>query len=129
VQSLGLNTSFNLEQVFEFGQLEIYENIEGIPSVEITLEKVLDGYCPAYLLATRGAVSPTLAGRSNIQSVVHVGIWNDTDTDTTSDTPLSRCEISGAFPSNISYEFAAEGNFSESLTLVANDIRWAASYD
>lgn len=128
VQSAGINTSFNLDQVFEFGQLEIYENIEGIPSVEISLEKVLDGYCPLYLLATRGATSPTLSGRSNIQSVVHLGIWNDTDTDTTSDTPLSRVEVSGAFPSSVSYEFPAEGNFSENCGLVGNDIRWAASY-
>ena len=32
VQSVGVNTTFNLEQVFELGQLELYENIEGIPA-------------------------------------------------------------------------------------------------
>ena len=44
VQSVGINTTFNLEQVFELGQIQIYENIEGVPEVEVTLEKVLDGY-------------------------------------------------------------------------------------
>ena len=33
LQSVGMNTSFNLEQAFELGQIEIYENIEGTPDV------------------------------------------------------------------------------------------------
>ena len=32
-QSVGINTNFNLEQVFELGQLAIYENIENIPDI------------------------------------------------------------------------------------------------
>ncbi len=31
LQSVGITTTFNLEQVFEIGQLSIYENIEDIP--------------------------------------------------------------------------------------------------
>ncbi len=44
LQSVGVTTNFSLEQAFELGQIEIYENIEGTPDVEVTLEKVLDGY-------------------------------------------------------------------------------------
>jgi hypothetical protein len=33
LQSVGLTTNFNLQQVFEIGQLEIYENIEQIPVI------------------------------------------------------------------------------------------------
>ncbi len=29
LQSVGMTTNFNLEQAFELGQIEIYENIEG----------------------------------------------------------------------------------------------------
>ena len=43
LQSVGMTTNFNLEQAFQLGQLEIFENIEGTPDVEVTLEKVLDG--------------------------------------------------------------------------------------
>ena len=32
VQSIGISTSFSLEQAFELGQLAIYENIEGLYS-------------------------------------------------------------------------------------------------
>ena len=44
VQSVAVTTTFNLEQAFELGQLSIYENIEGVPDIEVTLSKVLDGY-------------------------------------------------------------------------------------
>ena len=40
LQSVGMTTNFNLEQAFELGQVEIYENIEGTPDIEVTLEKV-----------------------------------------------------------------------------------------
>ena len=42
VQTVGVATSFTLEQVFELGQLAIYENIEVIPEIEMSINKVLD---------------------------------------------------------------------------------------
>ena len=43
VQSVAVTTTFNLEQAFKLGQLSIYENIEGVPDIEVTMSKVLDG--------------------------------------------------------------------------------------
>ena len=37
VQSVGISTNFNLEQVFQLGQLEIYDNVENVPDVEVCL--------------------------------------------------------------------------------------------
>lgn len=128
VQSVGINTSFNLQQVSELGQLELYENIEGIPNVEVTIQKVLDGYCPAYLLATKTAPSPTLSGRSAEKCLVHLGIWPDTTTTTQASNVASRVEMSGMFPSSISYSFGVDGPFTEDITLVGQNIIWAASY-
>ena len=31
VQSVGISTTFNLEQVFQLGQLEIYQDVEEVP--------------------------------------------------------------------------------------------------
>ena len=56
VQSVGITTNFNLEQAFELGQIQIYENIEGLPDVEVTMEKLLDGYPLLYHLASQKAV-------------------------------------------------------------------------
>ena len=53
VQSVGITTNFNLEQAFELGQIQIYENIEGTPDIEVTMEKVLDGYPLIYTWPVR----------------------------------------------------------------------------
>ena len=55
VQSVAVTTTFNLEQAFELGQLAIYENIEGVPDIEVTCSKVLEGYALLYCLATNEA--------------------------------------------------------------------------
>lgn len=67
VQSVNINTQFNLEQVFELGQLELYENIEGIPNIEVTTQKVLDGYAN-FLPNFDGTDAPlAIAGSGGVQ--------------------------------------------------------------
>lgn len=124
VQSVGINTKFNLEQIFELGQVSIYDNLENLPDVEITMEKVLDGYPLIYHHATRGATSPTLAGRSNIQATVGLSIFSDTQ-DAASGTPVAQCTISGVFVSQLSYAAQVDGNATESVTMVGNDKTWS----
>tara|TARA_R100000008_G_scaffold86762_1_gene81444 strand:- start:5358 stop:6563 length:1206 start_codon:yes stop_codon:yes gene_type:complete len=128
VQSVAVTTTFNLEQAFELGQLAIYENIEGVPDIEVSASKVLDGYALLYCLATNQAAghntSPTLAGRSNASSVVALGIWPDTQ-DSASGNPSQQMEASGMFCSSVSYNFPLEDNFSEDITLVGNNKGWA----
>jgi hypothetical protein len=123
LQSAGVNTKFNLEQVFEIGQISIYENIEGIPDIEVTLEKVLDGYPLIYHLATNGSTSATLAGRSNTRSTVGLSIYSDLQ-DSASGTPISQCTMSGVYVSSVSYNFQVQGPSTESVTLVGNNKVW-----
>jgi len=123
LQSIGINTTFNLEQVFEIGQISIYENIENIPDIQITLEKVLDGYPPIYLLATKGASSATLSGRSNIKATVGLSIYSDVQ-ESASGTPLAQCTMSGVYVSDINYNFNVQGYSTESVTLVGNNKVW-----
>lgn len=127
VQSVAVTTTFNLEQAFELGQLAIYENIEGVPDIEVTASKVLDGYPLLYHLATQGDnVSPTLAGRSAEKCIVAIGIWPDTDdaAGKTQANPIQQMECSGMFCSSVGYNFPLEDNFTEDITLVGNDKGW-----
>ena len=78
LQNVGITTTFNLEQVFEVGQLQIYENVETVPDIEVTTEKVLDGYPPIFLLATRAAAGPTLIQRSKVKCSAMLSIYKDT---------------------------------------------------
>ena len=131
VQSVGVTTTFNLEQAFELGQLAIYENIEGVPDVEITCSKVLDGYSLLYHLATDegdhtklgSSHGPDLAGRSNASVMVALGIWPDTNNSASGD-PVQQMECSGMFCSSVSYNFPLEDNFTEDITLVGNNKGW-----
>ncbi len=126
VQSVGLNTTFNLEQVFELGQLELYENIEGIPDIELTAQKVLDGAPLLYHMATPQASAGSLVGRSNERSYVALNIYADTQ-DNASGVPLQTVGMSGMFVSALTYTLNVDGNSTEDLTLVGNDKEWFAS--
>mgnify|MGYP003641354595 CR=1 FL=1 len=128
VQSVAVTTTFNLEQAFELGQLAIYENIEGVPDIEITMSKVLDGYPLLYTLGTdenshTNSHGPDLAGRSNASVMVALGVWPDTDNSAEA-SPSQQMEASGMFCSAISYNFPIEDNFSEDITLVGNNKGW-----
>lgn len=123
LQSIGITTTFNLEQVFEIGQIEIYENIEDIPDIEVTMEKVIDGYPLIYHLATAGSASATLAGRQNQRPQVALEIFNDTN-DSASGIPLSRVTMSGMYVSSLTYTIPVEGSCTESLTLIGNHKTW-----
>jgi hypothetical protein len=124
VQSVGMTTNFNLSQVFELGQISIYENIEDIPDVEVTLTKVLDGAELIYHAATKNALTPTLSGRQNERSIFALGIWPDTN-DSANGDPDSQVECSGMYVSSLSYNFPLEDSFTEDVTLVGNHKVWA----
>ncbi len=123
LQSVGMSTAFNLEQVFEIGQAAIYENIENIPDIEVTLEKVIDGYPLIYHLGTRGYPSPTLIGRSNQRTSLGMSIFGDTQ-DSASGAPIAQVVCSGLYLSSVSYTIPVDGNCTEATTFVGNDKAW-----
>lgn len=125
IQSIGVNTNFSLEAIQELGQLSIYENVEEIPDVEVTIERVLDGYTLAYHAATVSATTPTLTGRQNARADLRMIINLDTETAVSSgDVPVSELYCSGMYWSSYSVSLPTEGNFTESLTLVGNNKKW-----
>lgn len=145
LQSAGVTTTFRLEQVFELGQLSIYDNIEGIPDVEITLEKVMDGYCPIYLHATQtqtgtNNVPPTaatLVGRAPTQCTLgmqiydealsvagHQGVAESGAGASPANGLLTEVHMSGLYVSSIRYQMNVERNVTESVTLVGNNKVW-----
>ena len=131
LQSVGINTTFNLTQVFEIGMLGLYQNIEGVADVEVTLEKVIDGHPLIWHLASGGAAyaTNTLIGRSSQKCNVYLGIYPDTS-ESAGETPETGgvCTVSGAFVSQVSYKIGVDGNGTESVTLVANEKAWSSTY-
>lgn len=134
VQSVGINTAFDIEQVFELGQLQIYENIEGIPTVEVTLEKVLDGWPLIYTAATsakeddgfNSAEGHDLPNRADNQCCLHLAIYDETKASTALGVNNVGMEVymSGMYVNNVSYTFPVDGNVTESITLGGNHKSW-----
>lgn len=143
LQSVGITSNFNLEQVFELGQLALYENSETIPEVEVTLQKVLDGYPLLYTQATElgcsegggddTATGPGLTGRQNAKTDVYLTIFPDTALSAGfgGGSPLagstSELVCSGMYVNSVSYTFPVEGTFTEDVTLVGNNKSWRSA--
>jgi hypothetical protein len=134
LQSVGVTTNFNLEQAFELGMIQIYENIEGLPEVEVTMEKVLDGYPLIYTSATRDAGSAatastrSLVNRSAERCNIYLGIYDSTQDVVGDGTGIqASVKVGGAYVNSISYTIPVDGNCTESVTFVANDKLWSTS--
>lgn len=132
LQSIGVTTNFNLEGIFELGQLSLYENFEEIPEVEVTFEKFLDGYTLAYHAGTVGAVNPTLTGRSQARADIRMIIGYETETDIVTggnNSGIAELYCSGTYINSVSYNLSTDGTFSESTTFVGNDKQWLTGSD
>lgn len=127
VQSLGMTTNFSLQQVFQFGMLNIYENLENIPEVQITMEKVLDGSPPLFLMATTAnSPNPSLIARADNRFTTRVGIFPDTGV-RVAGAPMRELEMTGMYISSVSYSFTVDGLFTESISAVGNHKNWKNS--
>ena len=131
IQSIGVSTNFNLEQIFELGQLAVYEFYEDLPEIEITLEKVLDGYSLMYHCGTVSATSPTLVGRSDAKADIRMAIGLDKGSYMANGVNSGIAELycSGMYITNVSYSLGTDGNFTESTTFVGNDKKWLLETD
>lgn len=123
VQSASFGTTFNLEDVFQLGQLDAYENVEGIPEIEVSVERVLDGTKPIWLMVTDPDQTSLKGRTANHRADIALNVYPDTQ-DSAIGTPDSVVVASGMFVSAWSASLPTDGNFTESVTLVGNDKSW-----
>lgn len=130
LQSVGIDTTFNLDTVFQLGELELFDQPENLPAVECTMEQVLCGATLLSSLGTQGATTGTLVGRfSNEQCNIAVGFWEDTVTVMGTGTaygalPSGTCIMSGMYVNSINFNMPVDGNFTHSVTFVGNNKLW-----
>jgi len=130
LQSVGMTTNFNLTQLFELGQQDLYDNVEGVPEVEVTLQKTLDGTMPLYLLCmggtNGGGSGGSIGSLANNRVNFKLGIFDDTKTAAEGATSTA-VECTGMYLSSIGYTFPLDGFSTEDVTLVGNSKKWTAS--
>ena len=125
VQSVSMTTSFSLEQAFELGQVEIYENIEGVPSIEMTINRLLDGSTLAYVLCAGSyANADVLTTAAANECAVRLGIWDEATDSYVQGDPQSQVTVVDAVMSNVSYTMGVDGNFTEEVGLTSNEKAW-----
>lgn len=124
VQSIGMSTTFNLEQVFQLGQVELYEYSERQPDIEVTMSKAIDGSKPLFFMLTDPAGANDIVARTaNYRVDVALQIYPDTQFRATG-KPQAIVTASGMYLSNVSYTFPVDGFVTEDVTLVGNDKIW-----
>jgi hypothetical protein len=127
IQSVGITTNFNIEKVFQLGQLATYDQVANNPQVELAVNKVIDGTRPLLLtlMADNHAMtSGSLVTMQDNRVNVRMGIYPDTDVLTSGAYPVSTLACTGMYLNNITFTFPTEGNFTEEATLVANNKVW-----
>tara|TARA_R100001377_G_scaffold85325_1_gene71620 strand:- start:1385 stop:2473 length:1089 start_codon:yes stop_codon:yes gene_type:complete len=126
VQSVGLTTNFNLEQIFQLGQLEIYQDLEEVPDVEITVERAMDQFTCLYGRAMDPAApnAVNISGDQNNQVDVFFSVGDDANENINDADLLAVAYCSGMFCSSASFNFGTDGFFTESISLVGNHKIW-----
>ena len=125
VQSVGITSNFTLDQAFELGQIEIYENSEEVADIEVTIEKVLDGKPLLYGQACGNSIKTNMVAAGKNRSDVYLGVYADTVSSTDSESVGAVVQCSGMYISSVSYTYPTDGAATESITLVGNDKYWS----
>lgn len=129
VQSVGLNTTFTLEQLFELGQIELYTNDEVLAECEVTIEKVIDGERLLYLQAVGNVGKTNIVSAAKSKCDFYLAIYADTITSISGQSKVNTVMCSGMNISNVSYNYSVDGPATESIGLIGNDKFWnAATY-
>jgi len=152
IQSVGITTNFNLEQVFQLGQLSIYEDVEEVPDVEVSIERVLDGrvFHSKIVSFATGSYTGDATGPPGINEMhchllyghvtqlhastiplmqndmcdIYLSLNRDSDSNAGDGLPDAYVYCSGMYVSSASWTFATDGNITESITLVGNHKVW-----
>ena len=130
LQNVGMNTTFNLQQAFQLGTVELYENIENVPNVEVTMTKVIDNTAPLYTMCMGGSAGADGAnGGQELGTLVNnrvnfrLGIFED-NKQYVKNSASSHVVCSGMYLSRFNYTIPIDGNGTESVTLVGNHKIW-----
>lgn len=124
VQSVGLNTTFTLEQLFELGQIELYTNDEVLAECEVTIEKVIDGERLLYLQAVGNVGKTNIVAAAKSKCDFYLAIYADTISSISGQSKVNTVMCSGMNISNVSYNYGVEGPATESISLIGNDKFW-----
>lgn len=126
VQSVGISSNFTIESVYEYGQAELYANVEDLASVEVTIEKLIDGEKLLYLQSVGEIGKTNLIEAATSKCDIYLAIFPDTVASVSGETKDHVVYCSGMQISSASYNYSVDGNATESISLQGNNKFWDA---
>ena len=119
-QSAGVTANFTLEQAFQLGKINIYDNMVTDAEAGISVSKVLDGEDTIYKLFT-GSAHSCIADEASTARTIRIAS-NTSDAATALATGAQNCiECTGAFLSSLSYNFPVDGFATEEVSFVSDN--------
>tara|TARA_B100002019_G_scaffold65741_1_gene56452 strand:- start:5522 stop:6391 length:870 start_codon:yes stop_codon:yes gene_type:complete len=110
-QSVGMNTTFDLEPIFQLGQLKKIDTVTLTPQVELTVSRVLENSNPV-LTGTFEQIF------EDADHQVCVSIGDDTAPLLVS--PSASIHCTGAGVTGVTYNFPVDGTFTEEITFLGD---------
>lgn len=126
VQSLGYDANIDPQVIFQIGQGAIYDIDDGLPTVDITVNKALDGYCPVFLAATRDATEPTLLARAPTKANFGISYFDCTK-DSARGSAEATVVLKDVQVTSVGYTLGVDGVFSEDISFTGNNIIWSTT--
>ncbi len=131
IQSVGISTSLEYEKLYELGRLQVYSNIEGIPNVEITVERAIGVYLSdssdqdnTYGSGTLWHMcGGTVTSASNKRFNLNMEVSSDHNEE---NIPKKFVQCTGLYLSNYTINFNMEGPTTETVTLVGSHLLWTS---
>ena len=123
IQSASDSFDLPADYLLEWGQVGLFQAVDGIADVTFDCEKLIDGSTPLYLAATEGSTGAGLTARSEKRCSIAVGIY-PSDQEYVTGTPTRVIEYSGLQPTNISYSFTVDGPFTETMSFLGSYAEW-----
>lgn len=124
LQSAGMSVAFNLEEAFQLGQVEVYEQSERQPDLSVSLQKIIDGSKPLFFMVTDPTQANDIVARTNNYQVdLAFQFYPDSQFRATG-RPVSIMTGSGMYVSSVGYTYSVADGVTEDITLVGNDSIW-----
>lgn len=122
-QTAGVSGRLPITYIYEMGIARTYDAFEELPEVEVQLEKVLDGHAPIWTMATEGAASADLLGRSNKHCVLAMSLHRDNQA-RASGNQVAEMVVQKAFATSLQWDFQINGPFRETVGMVSDNMLW-----
>lgn len=121
INSLGITTNYNLEPVYQLGQLEPGDQFENNPEVEISITKTMDGTATIYEhMMGDGGLTALSESRGGVKFFVY-----PQQVEAATGVSTASCLVQPAYLSSITWNFPSDGAFTEEATIVGNSKTWS----